>query len=176
MGVEELGHEAPYSFWVVFLEEVAAVWEGGELGEGVVALDPLHGFGDVGERAVVFAVDEADGRFVAGELAGDFGEAAEAEAAACFDEGFARGGALEWGGVWGEDFAVEAGFVGDAELHGADDALGAHEEVAEAGRFHRDEEELHCPGSLWVDQGVEEDDFANTAGVADCPEEADGAA
>ena len=36
-----------------------------------------HGFGDVGEDAVVFAVDEADGGFVAGELAGDFGEAAE---------------------------------------------------------------------------------------------------
>jgi hypothetical protein len=31
------------------LEEVAAVWEGGELGAGVGALDALHGFGDVGE-------------------------------------------------------------------------------------------------------------------------------
>ena len=31
-GVEELGDEVPYSFGVVFLEEVAAVWEGGELG------------------------------------------------------------------------------------------------------------------------------------------------
>ena len=66
--------------------------------------------------------------------------------------------------------------VGDAELHGADEALGAHDEVAETGSTHREEEELHCPGGLWVDQGVEEDDVANTAGVADCPEEADGAA
>ena len=63
--VEELGDELPYSFGFVFLEEVAAVWEGGELGEGVVALDALHGFGDVGERAVVFAVDEDDGVLVA---------------------------------------------------------------------------------------------------------------
>ena len=102
-GGEELGDELPYSFGVVFLEEVAAVWEGGELGFGAGALEAGHGFGDVGEDAVFFAVDEADGRLIAGELAGDFGEAAEAEAAACFDEGFARGGALEWGGVWGSD-------------------------------------------------------------------------
>ena len=59
-GVEELGDELPYSFGVVFLEEVAAVWEGGELGFGVVALEAGHGFGDVGEDAVFFAVDEAD--------------------------------------------------------------------------------------------------------------------
>ena len=32
MGVEELGDELPYSFGGVFLEEVAAVGEGGELG------------------------------------------------------------------------------------------------------------------------------------------------
>ena len=47
-GVEELGDELGYSFGFVFLEEVAAVWEGGELGLGVGALDALHGFGDVG--------------------------------------------------------------------------------------------------------------------------------
>ena len=64
-----------YSFGFVFLEEVAAVWDCGELGFGVVLLDAAHGFGDVGECAVFFAVDEADGRWVAGELAGDFGEA-----------------------------------------------------------------------------------------------------
>jgi hypothetical protein len=32
LGVEELGDEVPYSVGVVFLEEVAAVWEGGEVG------------------------------------------------------------------------------------------------------------------------------------------------
>jgi hypothetical protein len=69
---------------------VTAAWERGELGAGAVALDALHGFGDVGEDAVVFAVDEAEGGFEGGELAGDFGEAFDAEAGACLDEGLAR--------------------------------------------------------------------------------------
>ena len=56
MGVEELGHELPYSFRLVFLQEVAAVRQRGQLGFGAGALEAGHGFGDVGEDAVFFAV------------------------------------------------------------------------------------------------------------------------
>jgi hypothetical protein len=60
----------------------------------------LHGLGDIGEDAVVFAVDEAEGDFEGGELAGDLGEAFDAEAGACLDEAFRAAGASN-GAVYG---------------------------------------------------------------------------
>ncbi len=87
-----------------------------------------------------------------------------------------RAAGSEGGGVRGEDFAVEAAFVHNAEFHRGDDAFGAHEVVAEAGGFHREEEELHRPGSFRVDQRVEQDELGHAVGVAEHPVEADGAA
>jgi hypothetical protein len=83
-----------------------------------------------------------------------------------------------WGSraIWSEHFAGEALFVNDAELHRADDALWAHDEVTEAWCAEREQEELHGPRGLWVDQGVEEDDVVDAAGVADGPVHADWAA
>jgi hypothetical protein len=66
--------------------------------------------------------------------------------------------------------------VNDAELHGADDAFGAHDVVAEDGGAEREQEELHGPGRFWVDQGVEEDELVHAVGVAQGPVQTDGAA